>query len=269
MADSLPHLPLFVDDYEAATAHLTIEEDGAYMRLLRLCWRSPRCTIPDDPEWIMRRMRVDQATYERVVAPIINEFFKRARGRIYQKRLLQVFAFGVEKKQRRSEAGKKGGIAKALKTKKTLPSKATVLPQANGKQNSSLHTIPDNNPPTPLEPDGKKNPGYAFEGRTIRLNQADFDRWRLAYHAITDLRAELQGIDDWLQGPDVPDAKRKNWFNPVSRMLGRKHEERLAAKRERDSADAAFEARFPPVERSESEWRALLGDEEYERRRLV
>ena len=31
-----PYFPLHVADYEAKTAHLTIEEDGAYMRLLRL-----------------------------------------------------------------------------------------------------------------------------------------------------------------------------------------------------------------------------------------
>lgn len=33
----LPYFPLYVDDYEADTPHLTLEEDGAFSRLLRLC----------------------------------------------------------------------------------------------------------------------------------------------------------------------------------------------------------------------------------------
>ena len=32
---ALPYFPYYVDDYEADTAHLTIAEDGAYIRLLR------------------------------------------------------------------------------------------------------------------------------------------------------------------------------------------------------------------------------------------
>lgn len=264
MSEQLPSLPLFVDDYEAATAHLTVEEDGAYIRLLRLCWRTPRCSIPDDADWIMRRMRVDRTTYERLVVPIIAEFFKRARGRIYQKRLMQEFDYAVSAKRAKSEAGKKGGIAKAQKNNEKQSSKATNLPEAKGWQNASPQPQPHSNPPTPLSDSGKV---YAFEGQTIRLNQRDFDQWCASYHAIPDMRAELQSIDDWLQGENVPAATRQKWFNPVSRMLSRKHEERMAAKRTEDKARSDFEARHPPQRLPESEWRAILGDDEFERRR--
>jgi uncharacterized protein YdaU (DUF1376 family) len=80
---SLAYFPLYPADYEADTSHLTLEEDGAYSRLLRLCWLTPGCSIPDEPEWIMRRMRVDADTYARVVAVVLGEFFKRRRGRLY------------------------------------------------------------------------------------------------------------------------------------------------------------------------------------------
>ena len=37
----VPYFPLYIADYDSKTAHLTLEEDGAYLRLLRLCWRTP------------------------------------------------------------------------------------------------------------------------------------------------------------------------------------------------------------------------------------
>ncbi len=125
----VPSLPLFVDDYEAATAHLSVEEDGAYLRLLRLCWRTPGCSVPDDPQWIARKMRVDDATFERVVVPVIREFFRRSRGRLFQKRLRAEFCYVSELSRVRKEAGKKGGSAKAQKTKGNGASKDTGLPE--------------------------------------------------------------------------------------------------------------------------------------------
>lgn len=50
---SLPYFPMFPTDFEAKTSHLTLAEDGAYNRLLRLMWMTPGCSLPDDDAWIM------------------------------------------------------------------------------------------------------------------------------------------------------------------------------------------------------------------------
>lgn len=139
MAD-LPYMPMFVDDYEAATAHLTLVEDGAYNRLLRLCWRTPGCSIPSDPAWIARKMRVDQAAYEAVVAPIIAEFFDVRGGRVSQKRLSSEFARSSALSNARKTAGKKGGIAKAMKNKDNDAGKAKILPKQ--KASKTVASIP-------------------------------------------------------------------------------------------------------------------------------
>lgn len=133
---SVPYIPLYVADYEADTAHLTLEEDGAYTRLLRLCWRTPGCSVPDDPKWIMRKMRVSADDYYRVIEPIIDEFFTRGMGRVFSARL-QVEMERVESTHKaRSIAGKKGnekrwskvgGKSNHLKTNKNNNRKATVL----------------------------------------------------------------------------------------------------------------------------------------------
>jgi uncharacterized protein YdaU (DUF1376 family) len=106
---SLPYFPLYAVDHEAETAHLSLEEVGAHDRLWRLCWMTPGCSIPDDPAWIARRLRVDAETYERVVVVVLAEFFKRRRGRLYSPRLLAEFEKTLAVRNRRSQAGQKGG----------------------------------------------------------------------------------------------------------------------------------------------------------------
>jgi uncharacterized protein YdaU (DUF1376 family) len=119
---SVPYFPLYVADYEADTAHLTLEEDGAYLRLLRLCWRTPGCSIPNDPKWIARMMRVTWEAYERVVAPILSEFFRLKHNRYYSPRLQKEWERIEITHNARSEAGKRGNEKKWKK--EALPDNA-------------------------------------------------------------------------------------------------------------------------------------------------
>lgn len=129
---SHPYLPLYVDDYDAATAHLTAAEDGVYGRLLRLCWRTPGCSLPNDHAWIARKVRLSAKDYEVIARPVVEEFFKLVRGRLVQKRLKAEYDDISRKKSARVKAGKKGGDAKSLKSKGNEASKASVLPAHAG-----------------------------------------------------------------------------------------------------------------------------------------
>lgn len=111
---SLPYFPMYPTDFEADTAHLNLEEDGAYNRLLRLMWMTPGCSIPDDPAWIARRMRVDMVTFLRLIEPIIGEFCQRKNGRVLSPRLQREWKKADETSRKRSEAGKRGGRQKAI-----------------------------------------------------------------------------------------------------------------------------------------------------------
>ncbi len=84
----LPYFLLDVADYEADTVHLSIAEDGTFIRLLRLCWRQPGHAMPNDAEWIKRKMRASDEEYSRLIEPIIAEFFAVQDGRIFSERLL-------------------------------------------------------------------------------------------------------------------------------------------------------------------------------------
>jgi len=124
----LPYMELYVDDFEAATPHLTFEEDGIYNRLLRLCWRTPKCSIPNDRKWICRMMRSNEWSK---IEQILIEFFTPKNGTWFQKRQREIFLKTKQRILERKKAGKRGGVAKSLKTKENRSSKATVLPEQN------------------------------------------------------------------------------------------------------------------------------------------
>jgi hypothetical protein len=76
---------------------------------------------------------------------------------------------------------------------------------------------------------------YAFEGGVIRLERADFDRWRQKYWSIPDLSAELSVIDD--KARDWPEADKRRWFGKVSGWLCKRHNDLVAAGATRQPVD--------------------------------
>ena len=146
-----PYIPLYVDDYEGATAHLTAEEDGIYMRMLRLQWRTPGCSFPAEPAWIARKVRVPLDDFDRLIGPLLEEFFTLSRGRYFQRRLKDEYEDITRKKNARKLAGKSGGDAKARKQKDNSPSIATDLL-------TDTRAFPEPEPEPKKEPKGSSSP---------------------------------------------------------------------------------------------------------------
>jgi uncharacterized protein YdaU (DUF1376 family) len=138
---SLAYFPLYPDDFEADTAHLTLCEDGAFNRLLRLCWRTPGCSVPSDRAWVYRRLRANTEADQTVVETVIAEFFVTENGRLSNARLTKEWLAANEAHKRRKSAGAKGGKAKALKTNETEPSNATTKLKQPEPEPEPLDTI--------------------------------------------------------------------------------------------------------------------------------
>ena len=126
---SLPYFPMFPKDFEAKTSHLTLAEDGAYNRLLRLMWMTSGCTLPADPAWLIRRLRVSSAEFDEVVRPVIDEFFVIKKGRLTQPNLARIYGETSVAHQKRVNAGSMGGKAKALNAKGNSSSNAKAMPK--------------------------------------------------------------------------------------------------------------------------------------------
>ena len=124
-----PFMSVAVAEFGGTTAHLSIAQTGAYVRLINLAWLTPGCSLPIDHDWIRTKVIADASTYDRLVRPVLNEFFKPIKGRLVYPGLKKKYQEVTEKRSARAEAGKKGGIAKARKTNENEASNARVLLQ--------------------------------------------------------------------------------------------------------------------------------------------
>ena len=212
---SIPYIPLYVADFEADTAHLSLEEDGAYNRLLRLCWRTPGCSVPDDDAWIMRRLRVDAETFQRAVAPVIAEFFKRSKGRLFSPRLSREFERINALHDKRVAAGKKGGRpAKSLGNNEQSESRALA---------KQKHLEPELEPKPELDKrEANASLARVRAGRKSRIPVdailSDRQRLMAAEKGMSEAEAEAQFLRfrDWAVAKGQSyvdwDAAWRNWI---------------------------------------------------------
>lgn len=114
-----PYFPFYPADYMADTAHLSTEQHGAYMLLLMTAWaRGGR--LPNEPAKLARIARVSPRRWH-IIADDVLEFWEVEGDEIISKRLEREHKKASSKSQKRSDAGKRGAKAKALKNKEPAP----------------------------------------------------------------------------------------------------------------------------------------------------
>jgi len=146
---SLAYFPMFPTDFDADTGHLTLAEDGAYNRLLRLSWKCPEAKLPDDLDWICRKARATTQEDRALIEAMIVEFFTRRGGKVFSQRLHKEWVQANEAHTKRVSAGKNGGRAKALKNNENNSSNAfpdesnseAMLKQCSSNQNQNQNHI--------------------------------------------------------------------------------------------------------------------------------
>lgn len=103
MAD-FPALPLWTDAYMADTMHLTLEEHGAYLKLLMIAWRSTECSLPDNDKRIAQILSISERRWKEKLRPIIASFWTICDGKWTQKRLLHERKFQEKIRERNTAA---------------------------------------------------------------------------------------------------------------------------------------------------------------------
>jgi uncharacterized protein YdaU (DUF1376 family) len=187
-----PWFPFYVGDYTRDTARLTTEAHGAYLLLILDYWVNG--PPPDDNEVLATITKLPVSIWRKRRASIL-PFFKVVDGRWTHRRIDREIAAADEKHQKRVEAGKEGGKAKA-KGKQTA-SNASPEPPALPYQSQSQ-------PPSEPIQDSKKGesnsrPGLKLvdEGQPMPIDENYQPSDRAEEYAFslgmkrTDLNSEL------------------------------------------------------------------------------
>ena len=110
-------LPLFGDAYLADTQHLTLEEHGAYFKLLIICWRTEACELPADPKRIATMLGISAGKWAKL-SPAVMAFWTRSETGWFQKRLTKERAFVDGKIAKNTLAANARWAGKPLETNK-------------------------------------------------------------------------------------------------------------------------------------------------------
>ncbi len=211
-----PWMPLYVADYRADTAHLSAAQHGAYLLLIMHYWQTGG--LPQDDGALSRIACMSAGEWRKnrlVVAAFFSEDWRH--GRI-DKEIVKAEV----KQERRSEAGKRGGMASA-KAKQNSSNAATIA------QASSSLSQSERKEDSPADAGSSK---YVFESGVIRLNQRDFEQWKQAFSHI-ELAAELLSLSEWAE------SLGKNWFHPVKGALNKRNRE-VKAEKDRQTDAGGF-----------------------------
>ena len=112
-------LQLFTDTFAAETVHLTNEAVGIYIRLLSFCWTKNSKPFKTESAYRICQCRTDDCHIQ--VYEVLEEFFilksenkqNRNKNTWTHKRLTAEHEYLTAKYKSRSEAGRKGGLAKS------------------------------------------------------------------------------------------------------------------------------------------------------------
>lgn len=215
-----PWMPLYVADYLADTAHLNAAESGAYLHLIMHYWLND--ALPDNEKQLARIARMTDLQW-RTAKVILSDFFHEGWKHA---RIDAEIARAEVKHSRRSEAGKRGGIAKA--NAKQNPSNAS----GNALASSSQSERKEEDTADAVPPPASSAATYAFESGVIRLKKKDFDQWKQAFSHL-DLGAELLALSEWAG------QQGQKWFFAVSSALAKKNRE-VHARIEQQKTAPAF-----------------------------
>ena len=113
-------LPLHTGDYLHDTMHLSLEEHGAYLKLLMLQWRSMPDGLKADDKRLAIMLGVAPGRWRKLRDTIIDgNLFKVSNGFLVQKRIQIEWEKLQEKRDTNSGNGKRGGRPKSPENNNT------------------------------------------------------------------------------------------------------------------------------------------------------
>lgn len=158
-------------DWHLSTGHLSAEEEGIYLRLIRHYYDTEK-PIPLETESVFRRLRISDLSAK--ATAILNEFFVITDKGYSHKRCNQIIAEYQKQAKKNRLNGKGGGRPKAGEASSETQNKPSGLPVE-----------------TDIEPTGNLNhKPLTNNHKPITSNQLDYGCW--------PQQPAQQTLDDWL-----------------------------------------------------------------------
>ena len=127
MAD-YPAMPFWTDAYLADTTHLTLEEHGAYLKLLIAAWRRRDCRLPEDDRFLAKTLGVSGRKWRALKGQVLAFWTRDDDGYLYQKKQKLIRENLERDRQQKRNAAHKSNEAQALK-RNTLSDTAASEPR--------------------------------------------------------------------------------------------------------------------------------------------
>ena len=197
-------MTLWTDDFLAGTHSLTPEQRGVFITVICHYVNKDR-VVPDNDRHLARLCNIGTRRYRTVKKVLLEGDFLTIRdGHIWVEKSSAQWNkdLSFSEKQRQN----------ALK--KHRVSRAKLLEQHNS--DSAILS-----PSLKKEEEGADAPRrFAFEGRVIKLNSRDLERWRSTFKNIPNIEGELEGYDVYLSGESV-EGQRRWFFRTASYLAGK------------------------------------------------
>jgi uncharacterized protein YdaU (DUF1376 family) len=230
-----PFMQLYIGDYMSDTRHLTTEQHGAYLLLLMTMWRHGG-SLPRDHEKLARIAGLSDKRWNQISLEVM-AFFTVEDEHITQKRLQKE----IEKARNYSASQSNKANAKWLKFKDAPDADASL-----GQMPSTCHHNHSH-----IEKKEGAVALYAFSGKTIRINQRDFDTWKASF-IFVDLLPYLVARDEFVSSLLEDDNRRKAWMPSTASDLRNKNEA-AKAKRKPPTVGLQFKPEVEVVQLSQEE----------------
>lgn len=129
-----PALDIWTDAWLADTAHLPRVDRDIYFHLMILMWRTPNCRVPNDMDWIARKLRCTQDELS-ILDAVASEFCDSDGNWLTQKRLTKEYKKALERSKQQSDR------AKSRWNKDKDSSRGNAAPHINGNAPTATTTI--------------------------------------------------------------------------------------------------------------------------------
>ena len=178
-----------IGDYDADTAHLSMLEDAAYARLIRLYYRREK-PIPRDIHEACRLVRAASKQEQAAVATVLNEFFSLEADGWRQKRCDEEILVVTSRISAARTNGTKGGRPRKPSNNPTI-----ILDNPAITQPFFLDNPDESSPTSNLQPPTtrREDPPYPQKGG-VRNFPPGFDRFWEAYPRKTAKPAAMKAF---------------------------------------------------------------------------